>query len=197
MQSHPGTLGIFGGTFDPPHHGHLIVASHVREAMNLDRIMFVPAAVPPHKRGRQISPGAVRLAMVEAAVKGDPYCVASSIELDRGGVSYTIDTVRALREKMPSTRLSVLIGMDNLIDFESWREPEAILREASVVVMTRPGYAPGPDDLAVLGQMHLCAVPHIDIAGREIRRRVAEGKSIRYLVPEAVEQYIREHALYR
>ncbi|HSQ74826.1 MAG TPA: nicotinate-nicotinamide nucleotide adenylyltransferase, partial [Bacteroidota bacterium] len=111
--------------------------------------------------------------------------------------SYTIDTIRALREGMPSTRLSVLIGMDNLIDFKSWTEPEAILREASVVVMTRPGYAPGPDDLAVLRQMHLCEVPHIDIAGKEIRRRVAEGKSIRYLVPEAVEQYIREHALYR
>ena len=197
MQARPETLGIFGGTFDPPHHGHLIVASHVREALNLDRIMFVPAAVPPHKRERQISRGDMRLAMVEAAVQGDPYCVASSIELNRGGVSYTVDTIRTLRKEMPSTQLTVLIGMDNLLDFENWKEPEAILREASVVVMTRPGYAPGLDDLSVLRQMHLCEVPHIDIAGKEIRRRVSEGMSIRYLVPEAVERYIREHGLYR
>lgn len=193
----PQTLGIFGGTFDPPHLGHLIVAAHVREAMHLDRMMFIPAAVPPHKRDREITPGPARLAMVQAAIEGDPRSVASDIELKRGGVSYTIDTIRSLRQDMPGTQFTVLIGMDNLLDFLSWKEPQAILDQATIVVMTRPGYTAGPEESGLLKQMRLCEVPYIGIAARDIRRRVAEGKSIRYLVPDAVERYIKTHGLYR
>ncbi len=190
-------LGIFGGTFDPIHLGHLIVASHVREVMQLDRIIFVPASTPPHKRGSEISPGDKRFAMIRAAVKDDPHAAASRIELDRGGVSYTIDTIRALKAMNPGAQLSLLIGMDNLIDFRSWKAPEAILEEATVIVMTRPGYEAGSGEKPLLRFMELCEVPYIGIASRDIRRRVANGKSIRYLVPEAVERYIQKNGLYR
>jgi nicotinate-nucleotide adenylyltransferase len=197
MTQQPHTLGIFGGTFDPPHFGHLIVAAHVREAMHLDRIMFIPAAVPPHKRDREITPGPARLAMVQAAIEGDPRSVASDIELKRGGVSYTIDSIRTLRQEMRGTQFTVLMGMDNLLDFLNWKEPQAILQEASIAVMTRPGYTVGPEESGLLKQMHLCEVPYIGIAARDIRRRVADGRSIRYLVPDSVERYIKTHGLYR
>jgi len=190
-------LGVFGGTFDPIHLGHLIVASHVREVMHLDRMVFVPASIPPHKRGNEISPGDKRLAMIRAAVKDDPLATVSRIELDRGGISYTIDTLRALKAMHPGVQLTLLIGMDNVSDFRSWKSPEAILEEAAVVVMTRPGYEPGPKDKPWLRHMELCEVPFIGISARDIRRRVANGKSIRYLVPEAVERYIQRHGLYR
>ena len=192
----PQRIGLFGGTFDPPHLGHLIVAAHVREELGLDRILFMPAMTPPHKQDREVTPGSVRLAMVQKAIEGDSAFAMSAIEVQRGGVSYTIDTVKELLSLHRGASLTVLIGMDNLVDFGAWRDPSEILDLATVAVMTRPGYVPGAGE-TYLSRMTLCEVPHIGIAAREIRQRVADGKSIRYLVPPAVEDYIREHDLYR
>ncbi len=194
---HPERLGLFGGTFDPPHMGHLIVAAHVCEELGLDRILFMPAMTPPHKQDRVVSPGAVRLAMVERAIAGDDRFTVSDMEVRRGGVSYTIDTVRTVLAEAPRTALTVLIGMDNLVDFGTWRDPAGILALARVAVMTRPGYVATGAGAVFLPQMTLCEVPHIGIAAREIRDRVAGGRSIRYLVPPQVEAYIHEQGLYR
>lgn len=193
----PERLGLFGGTFDPPHLGHLIVAAHVREELGLDRILFMPAMTPPHKQDREVSPGAVRLAMVERAIEGEERFSVSDMEVRRGGVSYTIDTVRSMLADAPGTHLTVLIGMDNLVDFGSWRDPEGILDLARVAVMTRPGYKATGEGASFLRHMTLCEVPHIGIAARDIRERVAAGKSIRYLVPAQVEAFIHEQGLYR
>ena len=193
----PERLGLFGGTFDPPHLGHLIVAAYVREELGLDRIMFMPAMTPPHKQDREVSPGALRLAMVARAIDGDERFSVSDMEVRRGGVSYTIDTVREVLADAPGTALTVLIGMDNLVDFGSWRDPEGILDLARVAVMTRPGYRAAGGGASFLPQMTLCEVPHIGIAARDIRDRVAAGKSIRYLVPAEVEAFIHEQGLYR
>jgi nicotinate-nucleotide adenylyltransferase len=189
-------LGIFGGTFDPPHIGHLIVAAHVREALGLNTILFMPALTPPHKRDRDVTPAELRMAMVRLAIEGDPSFDASALEIERGGVSYTIETVKAVLAAHPGAALTVLIGMDNLVDFGTWRDPSGILALARVAVMTRPGYVPGVGG-AYLPQMTLCEVPHIGIAARDIRQRVAEGKSVRYLVPSSVAAFIHEHGLYR
>lgn len=189
-------IGLFGGTFDPPHMGHLIVASHVREELGLDRIVFMPAMTPPHKQDREVTAGEMRMSMVERAIEGDHRFSVSGIEVNRGGVSYTIDTVRALLAQTPGLAITVLIGMDNLVDFGTWRDPEGILAVSRVVVMTRPGFTPGGGAM-YLPRMTVCEVPDIGIAARDIRRRVASGKSIRYLVPPGVEAYIREQGLYR
>jgi nicotinate-nucleotide adenylyltransferase len=194
--SRPAHIGLYGGTFDPPHMGHLIVAAHVREELGLDQILFMPALTPPHKQDRDVTPAELRLAMVRLAIDGDASFAVSDLEIERGGVSYTVETVKALLALHPGAALTVLIGMDNLVDFGTWRDPAGILALARVAVMTRPGYVPGAGG-AYLTQMTLCEVPHIGIAARDIRRRVAEGKSIRYLVPDAVGSFIHEHGLYR
>lgn len=193
----PRRIGLFGGTFDPPHMGHLIVAAHVREDLHLDTIVFMPAMTPPHKQDRVVTAGPDRLEMVQLAIAGDPHFDVSDVEVQRGGVSYTIETVRHLLRERPGTHLTVLIGMDNLADFGTWRDPAGILELATVAVMTRPGYVPGATGAAFLPQMNLCEVPHIGIAARDIRQRVAAGKSIRYLVPDGVEAFIHERGLYR
>jgi nicotinate-nucleotide adenylyltransferase len=163
--------GIFGGTFNPPHVGHLIVAEYVRAELSLDKIVFVPAAIPPHKLGQEIIPAEHRLAMLRLAVEGNNHFDVLDIELNRGGVSFTVDTLRQLREHDPANELYLLIGMDNLVDFHTWKSPQEILSLATVV--------------------------EIEIASRETRARVAAGKSIRYLVPQSVEDYIEHHQLYR
>jgi nicotinate-nucleotide adenylyltransferase len=193
----PERIGLFGGTFDPPHMGHLIVAAHVREDLRLDKIIFMPAMTPPHKQDRIVTSGSERLFMVQRAITGDPFFEASDIEVRRGGVSYTIDTVRELLRESPGAELTVLIGMDNLADFGTWRDPAGILELATMAVMTRPGYVPGETGAAFLPHMSLCEVPHIGIAARDIRQRVASGKSIRYLVPDEVASFIHERGLYR
>jgi nicotinate-nucleotide adenylyltransferase len=189
-------IGIFGGTFDPPHLGHLLVAMHVRERLGLERIILVPSATSPHKRDRSLTAPGQRLAMVRLSVAGVPDMEVSDIEVRRGGVSYSVDTLLALQRENPGAALTLLIGMDNLPDFGTWRDPEGILRVARVVVMTRPGYqAPGTSD-AYARLMQLCPVPEIEIASRDIRRRVSEGKSIHWMVTPEVEHYISQHGLY-
>lgn len=189
-------LGIFGGTFNPPHIGHLIVAEHVRSELQLDRIIFVPAAIPPHKRADEIIAADHRLAMVRRAIEGNSHFDVAEIEIERGGVSYTVDTLRQLKERSHS-ELLLLIGMDNLLEFHTWKSPEKILQLATVVVLTRPGFSSADIPREMNNHVTICPVPEIGIASREVRRRVREGKSIRYLVRDSVAEYIEQQNLYK
>ena len=190
-------LGIFGGTFDPVHHGHLIVAEAVRESVGLDRIMFVPTLISPHKQDAQPAPAAERLAMLREAVRANAFFEVLDIEIERGGVSYTVDTIRALGEMHPQDAFYLLIGADNLAEFGTWRDPAEILRRVTLVVMDRPGFPPGVGEPPLPERTIRCRVPAIDISGTDIRRRVKEGLPISYLVPPPVARFIGRHRLYR
>jgi nicotinate-nucleotide adenylyltransferase len=190
-------VGIFGGTFDPIHTGHLIVADAVREKELLDRVIFVPSCVSPHKQGQPVTPPADRLAMVRAAVSSNPAFEASALEIDRGGVSFTIDTLRILKAEHPGDQLHLMIGADNLAEFATWKDPGEILRYAVLVAMRRPGFSGGIPAGGVIEAVRFCEVPEIGISSTEIRRRVGRGLSVRYLVPVGVERYIAEKNLYR
>jgi nicotinate-nucleotide adenylyltransferase len=187
-------VGVFGGTFDPPHLGHLIAAADACTALDLAHVCFVPAAVPPHKRGQLRTDAATRLEMTRAAIEGDPRFRVEDAELRRPGPSYTVDTLRLLREREPAAALFLLIGADAGRELHTWREPEAIARLATVTVLSRSGDQPLPD--ASLPALRV-PVTRIDIAATEVRRRVAAGESIRYLVPDAVRAIIEREALYR
>lgn len=190
------TVGLFGGTFDPPHIGHLLVASHASELLGLDRLVFIPSAVSPHKRDRLLTPAEHRLAMVRLAVAGVAGMEVSDLEVRRGGVSYSIDTLQTMQREHSGAAITLLIGMDNVADFGSWRDPEGILGIARVVVLTRPGYRTPPGSDEYVSRMQLCSVPEIAIASRDIRRRVQEGRSIHWMVTAEVEDYILRHGLY-
>lgn len=187
-------IGIFGGTFDPPHLGHLVVAADAHAVLALDRLLLIPAAVPPHKRTGARAPGAFRAEMLRAAVRNDPRFVVDDLELHRGGTSYTVDTVRHLAERFAEAELFLLIGADNLRDFPTWRDPDDILRLAELVVLNRSGEEGGE----VSDPVHLrIPVTRVDISSTEIRRRCAAGESIRYFVPDAVCSIVEREGLYR
>jgi nicotinate-nucleotide adenylyltransferase len=187
-------LGIFGGTFDPPHLGHLIAAQDAFSALGLDRVLFVPAAVPPHKQGGVSTPAEARLEMLRAAVAGDPRFEVDDLELRRPGPSYTVDTLRELRRRDPSASLSILMGVDQFCALHTWREPLEIARLAEVVVLTRDGIVDVGTPLDI--PYRLVPVTRIDLSATEIRRRVAAGEPIRYLVPPAVESIIVREGFY-
>lgn len=187
-------IGVLGGTFDPPHIGHLIVAQDAWSALGLDRVLFMPAAVPPHKRGRVSTPPEVRLAMVEAACADDPRFEASDLEIRRGGTSYTVDTLRALKERDPQGALFFLVGADQFRELHTWRSPLEIARLAELVALSRPGF-PIEEPRLELPYRRL-DVTCVGVSATEIRRRVAAGEPIRYLVPPAVEAIIRARGLY-
>jgi nicotinate-nucleotide adenylyltransferase len=185
-------LGVYGGAFDPPHLGHLVAASDACEALGLHRLLWIPSAVHPLKAVGTAA--AVRLEMVRAAVAGDPRFAADDLELRRTGPSYTVDTLRALREREPGAELVFLTGADNLADLPRWREPDEIARLATLAVVSRAGEAL-PADAAYPAVA--VTVTRVDVSSTEIRRRVAAGQSIRYLVPEAVRAVIERAGLYR
>jgi nicotinate-nucleotide adenylyltransferase len=196
--------GVLGGTFDPPHLGHLILAEEARCALALDRVLLVPAAQPWRKSDRAVSPAAARLAMLRLAVAGDPYFDVSTLEIDRGGPTYTVETLAALRAELaPVDELYFILGEDALLDLPRWRDPAGIIRLARVAVAARDGDLSA--DLAALEQqipgirarVDVVPMPQIGISSTEIRRRVREGGSIRFLVPPAVAGYIAEQGLYR
>jgi nicotinate-nucleotide adenylyltransferase len=198
-------LGIFGGTFDPIHLGHLILAEHCREVCGLDRVLFVPAGQPPHKSDRQITSGKQRLEMVELAIAGHDSFAASAIELERVGPSYSVDTLAELARRNPADERFFLIGSDSLADLPYWYQPQHLASLATIVVVTRPGSeklnteplrdAVGADVVERLLQ-HVVEIPLVEISSSLIRGRVARGQTIRYLVPRAVECYIQTHGLY-
>jgi nicotinate-nucleotide adenylyltransferase len=193
-------LGLFGGTFDPIHLGHLILAEQCREALDLDRVWFIVAGVPPHKQGER-TPAAHRLEMVRVAVAGHPAFEACDVETTRPGPHYSVETLGTIRRDRPEDELFFLIGADSLEDLPTWRDPAGIARLATIVVVNRPGIAerppaslpdfgPGTHPLAAV------AVPPIGIASKDLRRRLAERRSIRYMVPRGVEAYIHAQGLY-
>ncbi len=196
-------VAVFGGTFDPVHLGHLIVAEQCREQAGMDQVWFVPAARPPHKQERAVTPFAQRVEMLALAVAGNPAFHVSEIEKDRPGPSYTADTLAAISQDHAELDLSFILGSDSLPDLPLWRDPLRILELARLLVVARPGWPVGSlqDVMAGIGcrdvRAQIVQVPLIDIASRDLRRRVARGRGIRYLVPRAVEVYIREKQLYR
>jgi len=193
-------LGLFGGTFDPIHLGHLILAEACREACSLDRVWFVVASSPPHKPGDR-TPVADRLEMARIATAGHMAFEVSEIEAKRTGPNYSFETLEAVHRDSPDDELFFLIGEDSLMDLPQWRRPERIAELATIVVVNRPGIDSassstpnfGPNSRPILR----VSVPPIGIASHDIRRRVAQGRSIRYLVPRGVEAYINEQGLYR
>jgi nicotinate-nucleotide adenylyltransferase len=194
-------LGVYGGTFDPIHLGHLILAESCREACALDRVWFVVAGSPPHKPGER-TPVADRLEMVRIAIAGHPSFEVSEVEAHGPSPSYTYQTLESIARDRPGDDLFFLIGADSLADLPFWRHPERIAAAATIVVVNRPGIDPAllaaPPDLGPNARPIVnVTIPPIGIASHDLRRRVAEGRSIRYLVPRGVEAYIEAQGLYR
>ncbi len=189
-------LGIFGGTFNPPHIGHLITTESVREQFDLDKLIFIPAFSPPHKFDTQIALPHQRYEMINLAIKNNRYFSVSDLELKREGKSYTIDTINSLLQSYQNSKLYLIIGMDNLIDFPNWKSPLEIVNKVELIVMNRPGY-----NLELRNEYiryaNVVRVPNIDVSSTDIRRRVKMGRSIKYLVPAEVEQHIIKKGLYR
>ncbi len=196
-------LGIFGGTFDPPHYGHLALAETARVQLSLDRILFVPAGEPPHKRDQPLSPAEVRADLVAAAIADNPAFTLCRIDLDRPGPHYTVDMLRLLRQAHPDIRTwYFLMGEDSLRDFPDWREPTRILEMATLAVMPRPQMAADMETVlrrlpALRGRFLWLDVPPVYFAATDLRRRVRVGLPLRYLVPPSVERMIARLKLYR
>ena len=188
-------IAVFGGTFDPPHIGHLIVASDVCDLLGLERILFVPAAHPPHKPEEVNTARELRMRMVELAAAGDGRFDASDIEMVRGGPSFTIDTVRELKDD-GYEKVYVITGADGLAEIRTWKEHRALLEEAQIVAISRPGFNFGSVEFPGLGTIRYLEVTPIGVSSTIIRERVAAGRSIKYLVPEVIEHFIYEEGLY-
>jgi nicotinate-nucleotide adenylyltransferase len=186
-------LGIFGGTFDPIHLGHLRAAETAREAAGLDQVAFVPAARSPYK-GDPVSPALDRYAMVTLATAGHDAFVASDLELQREAPSYTVDTVRMLRQTRPQDVLFLIVGSDSVAELPGWRESAHIFAECTVVAVARPGEPPAAGGAAEVMWVEGPALP---VSATDVRRRVRDGRSIRFLVPDAVADYIAKRELYR
>jgi len=190
-------IGLFGGTFDPPHLGHLALAEWARARLGLERVVFMPAGRPPHKRGRPLTAAAHRLAMTRLAARGNAAFAVSDLEARRRGPSFTVDTLRALRARHPGARLYLLMGADSLADFPTWREPGAIARLATLVVAARPlGARPEPRT-GPTARVVMLDNPVLAISSSALRARARAGRSLRYLVPDAVAAYVARHRLYR
>ena len=184
-------VGILGGTFNPIHLGHLVLAEAAREALNLDRVLFIPTGQPPHKPVRDLIPGSIRLKLIQLAIRDHAAFIASDIELQRSGASYTIETVRTLRKQLPDATLFLLIGEDMLA--VRWLAWDTLKRLCTIVVARRPGMRVVRRE----PKLKRLEMPRLDISSSDIRACVNAGRSIRYLVPAAVERYIRSHHLYR
>lgn len=198
-------IGLLGGSFNPVHLGHLIVAQDAWEQFGLDQVWLVPCAAPPHKPLEGLAEARHRVAMLELAVAGDPRLAVSRIEVERGGISYSVDTVRALRAMHPGTDFFFVVGSDTLLELSTWREIASLLELCTVVALERPGFErsrlrpemlrlPEPWPARLLERV---ARGHaVEISSSDIRRRVAQGRSIQFLVPAAVAGYIFEQKLY-
>ena len=186
-------IGLLGGSFDPIHHGHLLVAQAAVEALGLDELRFVPAREQPFKQGRHSATAADRARMVELAIAGEPRFRVEPLELERPGPSYTVDTLRALRAREPGAVFTLLVGADTTAELELWREAAALPALARIVAFARAGTPALPSALVA----ETIEVPSLDISATAIRRRVAAGRSIRYWVPERVAEYVAAHGLYR
>lgn len=196
-------VGILGGTFDPIHYGHLVAGEEARCVLGLERVLFVPSARPPHKLEYPVTPPEIRVQMVRLAIADNLSFELSTVEIDRPGLSYSVDTIRVLQEQLgASAKLYFILGEDALADLPTWHEPEKLLDLCELIAVNRPGYhsfslrllerqLPG-----VERRVHQVRIPELAIWSTELRARVASGLPIRYLVPDAVHDYIYEHGLY-
>lgn len=197
-------IGVFGGSFDPVHTGHLTVAQDAVEQLELDRLIFVPAAVPPHKQDKRLASGQQRLEMLRLATEGSLSFEVSDMELRRGGVSYTFDTMMQIQAGYPGAELFFIVGLDSLTILHSWKNVEQLFRLCTIVPFARGGEDPEkiaaqiqlPGALKTALLKRIIRIHEVEISASEIRMRLAEGLSIRYLVPLEVEMYIAEHGLY-
>jgi nicotinate-nucleotide adenylyltransferase len=202
-ETQPERIGILGGTFDPPHVGHLWLATLASDALDLDRVLFMPASQPPHKRGRRMSSAADRLLMTRLAIGADPAFEICPLEMERPGPSFTVDSVEELGRLYDGSRLYLLMAADSLAQIDTWREPDRLLAMVEWAVGPRPGSPlPARHELRErfgrqASRIHLLDGPSLDVSASEIRRRVAAGRAIRYLVPVAVEEHITRRGLYR
>lgn len=203
MSKNP-ALGLIGGTFNPVHYGHLLAAEYSRNEMGLDTVIFVPAARPPHKDGREILDAGLRYEMVRMAIEDNPGFAISDHELERPGPSYTVDTIHYFEQLYPGKIIYFIMGADSLLLMKTWKDAGVLAARGNFIVVTRPGYhvkwdeAPLselPGDLR--NRLVFLEIPGMDISSSEIRRRVQMGKSIKYMLPGSVEHFIMKNGLYR
>lgn len=196
-------IGIFGGTFDPVHMGHMIICEQVMDELVLDRIVFVPGGIPPHKEASSVRASAEdRLALVEEAVAGNERFSVDRVEIDAGRAMHSVETVQILKERSPQDEWFFITGADEVSNLLTWKDPDRLLEEVVMVAATRPGYDLSrldhlEDGLQNFDRIFPVECSRVDISATNIRRRMLQGKSIRYLVPEKVHQMIEEKELYR
>ncbi len=196
-------IGVFGGTFDPIHIGHLVSAEEAWWELELERVLFIPAGLPPHKLDHAMSPVEHRLAMVELAIASNPHFAVSRVDIDRFGPCYTVDTIELLRDEWgPGVEIYFIMGSDSLLDILTWYNPRRLIRLCRFAVVSRPDYQVDLDELdallpGVASRVQMLNAPELAISATDIQRRVREGLSIKYQVPEAVEDYIYQHKLYQ
>ncbi len=197
-------IGITGGTFDPIHHGHLIIAEDIREKFNLNKVVFIPSGSPPHKDNNRVTSSEHRLNMVKRAISDNPFFEASTIEIDRGGYTYTVDTLQQLRSLYDeNTKLYFIVGADVIMDLLTWRDYVRVFTLCEFIAAFRPGYNREgfENQIEMLREkfgavIHPVETPLVDVSSTQIRQRISSNKSIKYLVPETVERYIIDNGLY-
>lgn len=193
----PPTLIVFGGSFNPPHIAHLAVAEAAADAVENSRVLWIPAATPPHKRGDvDLASAGHRLEMTRLATSGNDRFEVSDSEIKRGAVSFTVDTLRTLKEERPGSELALLVGGDSLAQFPSWREPEAILEMARLLVYRREGDSVDEVPAWIRDRVTVIDAPRLDLSSTELRARICAGRSMRYLVPDSTRAFIEQVALY-
>lgn len=186
-------IGLFGGSFDPVHHGHLMVAQVARETLQLAEVRFVPTGIQPFKAGGHVAPAADRVAMLRLALASAPGFGIETCEVEREGPSYTVDTLRALEAREPGEAFILLVGADAARDLPRWREADEIFRRARIAVLTRPGHeAPVAPWVSAI-----VPVPALDLSATDLRLRAAAGRTLRYFVPDAVANYVAARGLYK
>jgi nicotinate-nucleotide adenylyltransferase len=195
-------IGVIGGTFDPIHYGHLAAAEEARVRVNLEKVLFVVALLPPHKLDEDVTPVEHRLAMVRLGIASNPHFEISLVDVDRPGPSFTVDTISMLQEQWgPDTELFFVMGLDSLVEVPTWHQPERLIRLCHLVAVSRPRFEVDMRQLeasvpGISSRVEIIDMPEVDISSSDLQRRVKEGLPIKYQVPEAVERYIIEHRLY-
>jgi nicotinate-nucleotide adenylyltransferase len=190
-------IGILGGTFDPIHLGHLVLAEQVKEKLGLDKVIFIPSASPPHKSKRKLSPAKDRFHMTKLALESNSTFLVSDIELKRKGLSYTVETLKQLKKQYPDSEIYFLTGSDVLDEIHTWKNPEQIYKLAKVVIAIRPGFDSFDSKNHFAKKSMIVPITSVDISSTQIRERVKKEQSIKYLVPAKVEEYIKKKRLFR
>lgn len=196
-------IGVIGGTFDPIHYGHLAAAEEARVRMNLERVLFVVAGVPPHKLDEEVTPVEHRLAIVSLAIASNPHFEISRVDVDRPGPSYTVDTISILQKQWgQETEVYFIMGLDSLVELPTWHHPQRLIQLCRLLAVKRPGFETDMAELeasvpGISSRVEIIDMPEVDISSSDLQQRVRDGLPIKYQVPEEVERYIMEHELYR